>query len=104
MLAVRGNLTLINVSITGGWSVAEELPPPETDLEAYAATLERFAALRPRRLLLTHFGERGETHDLHRCRRAGHLDRVAETVIKQIATDVANERIDCSRIDSSGGP
>ncbi|MGB8328562.1 MAG: hypothetical protein WCE62_00435, partial [Polyangiales bacterium] len=33
VLAVRGNLTLINVSITGGWSVAEELPPPDPNDE-----------------------------------------------------------------------
>ncbi|MDB4278508.1 hypothetical protein N9917_02765 [Deltaproteobacteria bacterium] len=33
VLAVRGNLTLVNVSITGGWSVAEELPPPDPNDE-----------------------------------------------------------------------
>jgi hypothetical protein len=33
VLAVRGNLILVNVSITGGWSVAEELPPPDPDDE-----------------------------------------------------------------------
>jgi hypothetical protein len=33
VLAVRGNLTLTNVSVTGGWSVAEELPPPDPDDE-----------------------------------------------------------------------
>ena len=31
VLAVYGDLTMINVSITGGKSVAEELPPPEPD-------------------------------------------------------------------------
>jgi len=29
VLAVWGNLTMTNVSVTGGWSVAEELPPPD---------------------------------------------------------------------------
>lgn len=33
VLAVYGNLTMTNVSITGGWSVAEELPPPDPDDE-----------------------------------------------------------------------
>ena len=33
VLAVRGNLTLRNVSITGGWSVAEELPAPDPEDE-----------------------------------------------------------------------
>lgn len=31
VLAVRGNLTLRNVSITGGWSMAEELPAPDPE-------------------------------------------------------------------------
>ena len=29
VLAVWGNLTMTNVSVTGGWSVGEELPPPD---------------------------------------------------------------------------
>jgi hypothetical protein len=29
VLAVYGNLTMTNVSVTGGWSVGEELPPPD---------------------------------------------------------------------------
>ena len=33
VLAVYGNLAMTNVSITGGWSVAEELPPPNPDDE-----------------------------------------------------------------------
>ena len=33
VLAVRGNLSMVNVSITGGWSVAEELPPPDPNDE-----------------------------------------------------------------------
>jgi hypothetical protein len=33
VLAVYGNLTTTNVSVTGGWSVAEELPPPDPDDE-----------------------------------------------------------------------
>lgn len=33
VLAVYGNLTMTNVSVTGGWSVAEELPPPDPEDE-----------------------------------------------------------------------
>lgn len=33
VLAVYGNLTMKNVSVTGGWSVAEELPPPDPEDE-----------------------------------------------------------------------
>ena len=33
VLAVYGNLSMTNVSITGGWSVAEELPPPNPNDE-----------------------------------------------------------------------
>lgn len=32
-------------------------PPPELDLDAWAASVERLRRLRPRRLCLTHFGE-----------------------------------------------
>ena len=33
VLAVYGELTMTNVSVTGGWSVAEELPPPDPEDE-----------------------------------------------------------------------
>jgi hypothetical protein len=33
VLAVRGNLYMNRVTVTGGWSVAEELPPPDPDDE-----------------------------------------------------------------------
>jgi hypothetical protein len=33
VLAVHGDLTMKNMTITGGWSVAEELPPPDPDDE-----------------------------------------------------------------------
>jgi len=46
VLAVRGNLTLINVSVTGGWSVAEELPPPDpNDENAQLSTRARGAGI-----------------------------------------------------------
>jgi glyoxylase-like metal-dependent hydrolase (beta-lactamase superfamily II) len=39
-------------------------PPPEFDLLAWAATIERLLALRPRRLLLAHFGAHNWAHEL----------------------------------------
>ncbi len=46
VLAVYGNLTMKNVSITGGWSVAEELPSPDPDDEhAQLSTRARGAGI-----------------------------------------------------------
>ena len=42
VLAVYGHLTMTNVTITGGWSVAEELPPPDPamDIVPYSYEVE----------------------------------------------------------------
>jgi glyoxylase-like metal-dependent hydrolase (beta-lactamase superfamily II) len=61
-------------------TVRPALPPPETDLEACAATLERLAALRPRRLLLTHFSEVTEV-DRHLSAVAAANRRWADAVL-----------------------
>lgn len=46
VLAVRGNLSLRKVSITGGWSVAEELPPPDpNDANGQLSTRARGAGI-----------------------------------------------------------
>ena len=46
VLAVYGNLTMTNVSISGGWSVAEELPPPDpNDEHGQLSTRARGAGL-----------------------------------------------------------
>lgn len=46
VLAVYGDLTMTNVSVTGGWSVAEELPPPDPEDEyAQLSTRARGGAL-----------------------------------------------------------
>lgn len=44
------------VSLPGSRYVRPPTPPPELDVPAWDQTLERLRALRPRRLLLTHFG------------------------------------------------
>jgi glyoxylase-like metal-dependent hydrolase (beta-lactamase superfamily II) len=45
------------VRLPGSDVVRPALPPPETDLEAWDATLARLVEARPDRLRLTHFGE-----------------------------------------------
>jgi glyoxylase-like metal-dependent hydrolase (beta-lactamase superfamily II) len=45
------------VRLPGSDVVRPALPPPETDLEAWDASLDRLAAARPDRLRLTHYGE-----------------------------------------------
>ncbi len=44
------------VALPGSRFVRPPTPPPELDVPAWEATLDRLRALRPRRLLLTHFG------------------------------------------------
>jgi glyoxylase-like metal-dependent hydrolase (beta-lactamase superfamily II) len=45
------------VRMTGARYVRPPTPPPELDLDAWAASVDRIRALRPRQLCLTHFGE-----------------------------------------------
>jgi hypothetical protein len=45
VLAVYGNLTMTNVSVTGGWSVAEEMPQDEDDEYAQLSTRARGAGV-----------------------------------------------------------
>ncbi len=44
------------ICLPGSRYVLPPTPPPELDVPTWDATLERLRALRPRRLLLTHFG------------------------------------------------
>ncbi len=44
------------VALPGSRFVRPPTPPPEIDIPAWDATIARLRALRPRRLLLTHFG------------------------------------------------
>ncbi len=46
----------VGVALPGSRFVRPPTPPPEVDVPAWDRTIERLRALRPRRLLLTHFG------------------------------------------------
>lgn len=52
------------VALPGAHYVRPPTPPPEIDLPAWDATIARLRALRPRRLLLTHFGPHAWTDEL----------------------------------------
>ncbi|MDQ7858644.1 MAG: MBL fold metallo-hydrolase [Armatimonadota bacterium] len=52
------------VALPGARYVRPPTPPPEIDLPAWDATIARLRALRPRRLLLTHFGPHEWADDL----------------------------------------
>ncbi|MDR7482752.1 MAG: MBL fold metallo-hydrolase [Armatimonadota bacterium] len=57
--AARGELftgDAAGVALPGRRAVRAPTPPPELDIPAWLQTLERLRTLRPRRLLLTHFG------------------------------------------------
>ncbi len=45
------------VRLAGAWRPRPAIPPPDLDLEALFASLERMTALAPRRVHFTHFGE-----------------------------------------------
>lgn len=45
------------IRLVGSAVIRPALPPPEVDLESWQASVERMLEVRPRRLLLTHFGE-----------------------------------------------
>ncbi len=52
------------IHFAGSPVIRPALPPPEVDLEAWQDSIEHMLALKPQRLLLTHFGEvqDAETH------------------------------------------
>lgn len=45
------------IRLTGSDVIRPALPPPEIDLETWAASVDTLLAAKPKRLLLTHFGE-----------------------------------------------
>ena len=61
------------VALPGSRYVAPPTPPPDLDIPAWRVTLARLRALRPRRLLLTHFGPHTWVDDLL-TQLEGHLD------------------------------
>jgi glyoxylase-like metal-dependent hydrolase (beta-lactamase superfamily II) len=52
------------IALPGGSYVRPPTPPPDLDLEAWTASLDRLAAQRPRRLCLTHFGPRADAENV----------------------------------------
>lgn len=51
------------IKLPGSAVVRPATPPPEVDLEAWDASLDRMIGARPERLLLTHFGEVGGANE-----------------------------------------
>lgn len=51
------------VRIAGSRFTIPPSPPPDIDVEAWHASIERVAAWQPRRLVMTHFGESGDVDD-----------------------------------------
>ncbi|MDR5694455.1 MAG: MBL fold metallo-hydrolase [Armatimonadota bacterium] len=55
---------IAGVSLPGVHYVRPPTPPPDLDLESWSQSLQRLRLLRPRRLLLTHYGPKGDVMDL----------------------------------------
>lgn len=58
------------IRLTGSDLIRPALPPPEVDLETWETSIETLLAAKPKRLLLTHFGEVKDA--------AAHLRRIPE--------------------------
>ncbi len=94
------------VALPGSRFVRPPTPPPEIDVPAWDATLDRLRALGPRRLLLTHFGAHTWVDDLltqvrHRLHEGVRLVRTAledglneEAIIERMRTVAAAEMSD----------
>jgi glyoxylase-like metal-dependent hydrolase (beta-lactamase superfamily II) len=77
------------ICIVGGYMMAAT-PPPDIDLAAWYASLERIAAWQPRALLLTHFGlvpDAGEYLPRYRVV----LDAMAEIVRQSLADEKSDQ-------------
>ncbi|MDR7587038.1 MAG: MBL fold metallo-hydrolase [Armatimonadota bacterium] len=64
------------VALPGSRYVRAPTPPPDLDVPAWERSLALIRSLRPRRLLLTHFGPHGDVEDL--------LDRLAESLHRHV--------------------
>lgn len=62
-------------------------PPPDIDLELWAASLARLEAWRPQRLFLTHFGEGEQPPSVHLAMYRTSLTAAAERVRASLAED-----------------
>jgi glyoxylase-like metal-dependent hydrolase (beta-lactamase superfamily II) len=102
------------VALPGSRYVRAPTPPPEIDIPAWHASLARLRMLRPRRLLLTHFGAHKWVEELlnqldARLDVAVELVRVAlaegldeEAIIKQTTSDLRHdvEAFDGARVSA----
>jgi hypothetical protein len=70
------------VRLPAGDLILPPTPPPDIDLEAWYASLDRIAAWEPERLAITHFGDYGDvTEHLDRLRAAlAHWSELAARV------------------------
>ena len=78
------------VSLPGSRYVAPPTPPPDLDIPAWRVTLARLRALRPRRLLLTHFGPHTWVDDLL-TQLEGHLDARERLAMDAVAAGLDEE-------------
>jgi len=78
------------VALPGSRYVAPPTPPPDLDIPAWRVTLARLRALRPRRLLLTHFGPHTWVDDLL-TQLEGHLDARERLAMDAVAAGLDEE-------------
>ncbi len=83
---------IAGVALPGSRYVRAPTPPPEFDLPTWHASLARLRTLRPRRLLLTHFGGH-EWTDALLGQLDAHLDAVVERVRVALAEGLDEEAI-----------
>ena len=103
----------VGVALPGSRFVRPPTPPPEIDVPAWDRTIERLRALRPRRLLLTHFGAQTWVDELltqlqHRLHEAVRLVQTAledglddDAIIDRMRAVAATEMSDLA---GPGGP
>lgn len=70
------------VQLPGSQHVRVPTPPPEIDLPAWRSSIDRLQALRPDRLLLTHFGAAAADPQVH-LQTVGHNLELAATFVDQ---------------------
>lgn len=80
------------VALPGSRYVRPPTPPPELDVEAWQKSLARLRALRPKRLLLTHFGPQAWVEELL-TQLGERLRRVTEMVRQALAAGLNEEAI-----------
>jgi len=79
------------VRMPGSRYVRPPTPPPELDLDAWAASIERLRELAPRRLCLTHFGEFDDV-SWHLDDLMSRLDRWRDWLSADLSVDALRQR------------